>query len=461
MNDREPRADHHQAHQEGRRRRPSRRRVENRVRGLRHRDDGVLPADVAHRLDGQGRPQGHRGVLPNAAASRAGGRLGLRRQLERHPRRRRRPVAQRGPGADGPTSPRERQTINLQAARAEIARRESREARRPEAALRAGDREQREALAVQEPDPARDHGRKGLQVTVVDEQNRAMFDTGGAALKDYTRDIMRAIGGLLNDVDNAISLAGHTDAVQYAGGERGYSNWELSADRANASRRELVAGGMNENKILRVVGLGSSLPLDRRRSVEPDESAHQPRRAQRQDGAADPRHARGADRGDPERGRRGARCSASAAPERGRASRHCASPVRRRQSRRPTGSRRPPASGSPPAPAHRVPSAVSAAAPHAFPLAPLLFAAERRAVERCAAVSGVLRAPVREVALVGVVARELAQQRPAVAAASSRIDSTLDEPRRHVRRLRRAAGSGGPTARRGRCAPSRRRAPTR
>jgi chemotaxis protein MotB len=89
-----------------------------------------------------------------------------------------------------------------------------------------------------------------------------MFDTGGAALKDYTRDVMQAIGALLNDVDNAISLAGHTDAVQYAGGERGYSNWELSADRANASRRELVAGGMRENKILRVVGLGSSLPLD-------------------------------------------------------------------------------------------------------------------------------------------------------------------------------------------------------
>ncbi len=83
-----------------------------------------------------------------------------------------------------------------------------------------------------------------------------MFDTGGAALKDYTRDIMRAIGGLLNDVDNAISLAGHTDAAQYARGERGYSNWELSADRANASRRELVAGGMKDNKVLRVVGLG-------------------------------------------------------------------------------------------------------------------------------------------------------------------------------------------------------------
>jgi len=88
-------------------------------------------------------------------------------------------------------------------------------------------------------------------------------------VKDYTRDIMHAIGGLLNGVDNAISLAGHTDSKAYAGGERGYSNWELSADRANASRRELVAGGMNESKVLRVVGLSSSLPLDSANPLNP------------------------------------------------------------------------------------------------------------------------------------------------------------------------------------------------
>jgi chemotaxis protein MotB len=157
--------------------------------------------------------------------------------------------------------PARRQTINLQAARAELARREAERLeglkRRFEQAIESNETfaqfKNRIRLAITT---------EGLQITVVDEQNRAMFDTGGAALKDYTRDVMRAIGGLLNDVDNAISLAGHTDAVQYAGGERGYSNWELSADRANASRRELVAGGMRENKILRVVGLGSSLPLD-------------------------------------------------------------------------------------------------------------------------------------------------------------------------------------------------------
>ena len=154
--------------------------------------------------------------------------------------------------------PAKRQSINLQAARAELARREAERLeglkRRFEDAI-----QRNEKLAQFKNQIRLAITAEGLQITVVDEQNRAMFDTGGAAVKDYTRDVMRSIGGLLNDVDNAISLAGHTDAVQYAGGERGYSNWELSADRANASRRELVAGGMRENKILRVVGLGSSL----------------------------------------------------------------------------------------------------------------------------------------------------------------------------------------------------------
>jgi chemotaxis protein MotB len=158
-------------------------------------------------------------------------------------------------------TPAPRQTINLQAARAELARREMEKLenlkKRFEQAIQSDPKLSQFKNQIRlEITP------EGLQITVIDEQNRAMFDTGRAAVKDYTRDIMQAIGGLLNGVDNAISLAGHTDANQYAGGERGYSNWELSADRANASRRELVAGGMNESKILRVVGLSSSLPLD-------------------------------------------------------------------------------------------------------------------------------------------------------------------------------------------------------
>ena len=67
-----------------------------------------------------------------------------------------------------------------------------------------------------------------------------MFDVGSALVKPYMRDILREIGSALGDVENRIALAGHTDATPYGSGERGYSNWELSADRANASRRELV-----------------------------------------------------------------------------------------------------------------------------------------------------------------------------------------------------------------------------
>ncbi len=104
---------------------------------------------------------------------------------------------------------------------------------------------------------------EGLRIQIVDDKNRPMFDSGGAAMKTYTRDILREIGHTLNEVPNRISLSGHTDAVPYYGGEGGYSNWELSADRANASRRELVAGGLEDGKVMRVVGLGSAIPFDK------------------------------------------------------------------------------------------------------------------------------------------------------------------------------------------------------
>ena len=90
-----------------------------------------------------------------------------------------------------------------------------------------------------------------------------MFDSGGSELKPYTRDILRQIGKALNKVNNRISLAGHTDAATFSGGTQGFSNWELSANRANASRRELVVGGMDDSKVLRVVGLASTVLFDK------------------------------------------------------------------------------------------------------------------------------------------------------------------------------------------------------
>ncbi|AHY08007.1 Motility protein B [Serratia plymuthica] len=102
---------------------------------------------------------------------------------------------------------------------------------------------------------------EGLRIQIIDSQNRPMFKTGSAQVESYMRDILRAIAPILNDLPNKISLSGHTDDIPYATGERGYSNWELSADRANASRRELIAGGLSEGKVLRVVGMASTMSL--------------------------------------------------------------------------------------------------------------------------------------------------------------------------------------------------------
>jgi chemotaxis protein MotB len=103
---------------------------------------------------------------------------------------------------------------------------------------------------------------EGLRIQIVDELNRPMFDLASDRLKPYTQDILREIGEVLNEMPYRLSLAGHTDAAQYAGGARGFSNWELSANRANASRREMVAGGLDDTKVLRVVGLSSSVLFD-------------------------------------------------------------------------------------------------------------------------------------------------------------------------------------------------------
>jgi chemotaxis protein MotB len=110
---------------------------------------------------------------------------------------------------------------------------------------------------------------EGLRIQIVDEQNRPMFNLASAELQPYTKVILHEIGKVLNDVQNRVSLSGHTDAKPYANGSRGYSNWELSADRANASRRELIAGGMDESKMLRVVGLASSVPFNEAAPLDP------------------------------------------------------------------------------------------------------------------------------------------------------------------------------------------------
>jgi chemotaxis protein MotB len=110
---------------------------------------------------------------------------------------------------------------------------------------------------------------EGLRIQIMDEKNRPMFQLGSAQLESYTKEILHEIGKMLNEVPNKISISGHTDAALYGGGSKGYSNWELSADRANASRRELIAGGMADTKIVRVVGLSSAVLFKKEEPLNP------------------------------------------------------------------------------------------------------------------------------------------------------------------------------------------------
>jgi chemotaxis protein MotB len=103
---------------------------------------------------------------------------------------------------------------------------------------------------------------EGLRIQIVDAQNRPMFDIGSSKLKGYTARILHELTPYLNSVPNRVSLTGHTDTTPYAG-ISGYTNWDLSTDRANAARRALEESGLATDKVSRVVGLSSSVLFDR------------------------------------------------------------------------------------------------------------------------------------------------------------------------------------------------------
>ncbi|HYS67063.1 MAG TPA: flagellar motor protein MotB [Paraburkholderia sp.] len=110
---------------------------------------------------------------------------------------------------------------------------------------------------------------EGLRIEIVDSLRRPMFASGSAKPENYATAILTQVGAALNDIDNRVSIAGHTDATPYPSGPTGYSNWELSSDRANAARRALVAGGLREEKLLQVRGLADVLPLNKDVADEP------------------------------------------------------------------------------------------------------------------------------------------------------------------------------------------------
>jgi chemotaxis protein MotB len=101
---------------------------------------------------------------------------------------------------------------------------------------------------------------EGLRILIVDDQKRPMYKLASAQTEQHVRVILRALAPAINELPNRVSLNGHTDALPFPVNQKGYTNWELSSDRANAARYELVEGGLEERKVLRVIGLASSIP---------------------------------------------------------------------------------------------------------------------------------------------------------------------------------------------------------
>jgi chemotaxis protein MotB len=107
----------------------------------------------------------------------------------------------------------------------------------------------------------------GLKIEMRDLQNKAMFSTGKTDFQKYAKPLMTWLSNLLNTFPNRVVIIGHTDSTPYKG-KKNYSNWELSADRANATRRALIDNGMDEKKVMRVIGVADTSGIENKKGED-------------------------------------------------------------------------------------------------------------------------------------------------------------------------------------------------
>jgi chemotaxis protein MotB len=109
---------------------------------------------------------------------------------------------------------------------------------------------------------------EGLRIQLVDQDKTAMFPTGSAEPGDSAKKLTALVAQVIQKLPNKVSITGHTDSTQYAPNAK-YTNWELSTDRANASRREFIAEGFAPDRLQRVVGMADGDPLDKANPSDP------------------------------------------------------------------------------------------------------------------------------------------------------------------------------------------------
>lgn len=107
----------------------------------------------------------------------------------------------------------------------------------------------------------------GLKIRLGDLENKTMFTKGKSDFQEYSKKIIAWLSHELNNYQNNVVIIGHTDAAAYD--NINYTNWELSADRANATRRELIKNGMGPTKIVRIIGMGDTDLLDKKNGLNP------------------------------------------------------------------------------------------------------------------------------------------------------------------------------------------------
>jgi chemotaxis protein MotB len=103
---------------------------------------------------------------------------------------------------------------------------------------------------------------EGLRIQVVDEKGKPLFSSGGTVPSVSARRLLRIIGKSIQMAPGPVRIEGHSDGAKFGNGETGYTNWELSTDRANVARRELIAGGLDPALIVQVIGFANTVPLN-------------------------------------------------------------------------------------------------------------------------------------------------------------------------------------------------------